>query len=340
MKQIDKIGQLVVGAMLFLSSITATAQGNVVVSAQMDSAAIMMGEQTVIRLELSQDRDAVVSQPTVNPQDTLVNGVEILEISQPDTVDLKNNRIQVNRELLITSFEPGLYYLPPLRYVAGNDTVETQSLSLKVVAVPVDSAQITIANIDSIAINDVKPVEAPRFVLWDYFPKWLLWVLLAVALVALGIFLYLRYFKRDRATEAGEQKEHIPPYDRAVQELTRLKESKLWQQGQEKLYYTELTDILREYLDGRFHINAMEMTTTQIVNALRMNEETRAVNQQLREILAMADFVKFAKMRPLPDDNEQVMRYAETFVNETKPVEKVSEENEPTLENKNRETKG
>ncbi len=340
MKQRDKIGQLVVGAMLLLSSVTATAQGNVVVSAQMDSAAIMMGEQTVIRLELSQDRNAVVNQPAVNPQDTLVTGIEILSIAQPDTVDLKNNRIQVNRELLITSFDPGLYYLPPFQYVAGSDTVETQSLSLKVVAVPVDSTQITIARIDSIAINDVKPVEAPRFVLWDYFPKWLLWALLAVALVALGIFLYLRYFERDRAIETGERKEQIPPYDRAVQELTRLKESKLWQQGQEKLYYTELTDILREYLDGRFHINAMEMTTTQIVNALRMNEETRVVNQQLREILAMADFVKFAKMRPLPDDNEQVMRYAENFVNETKPVEKVPEENEPTPENKNREPKG
>ncbi len=341
MKQKNKLLQLLgVGAMLLFSSVSAVAQGNVVVGAQMDSAAIMMGEQTIIRLELSQDQGATVQQPVLNQQDTLVIGVEVLEVSRPDTVDLKNNRIQVNREVLITSFDPGLYYLPPFRYVAGNDTVETQPLSLKVVAVPVDSAQITIANIDSIAFNDVKPIEAPRFVLWDYFPKWLPWALLVAALIALGIFIYLRYFKKKGVSEVGEQKVQIPPYDLAIQELTRLKESKLWQQGQEKLYYTELTDILREYLDGRFHINAMEMTSTQIINALRMNEETRAVNQQLREILAMADFVKFAKMRPLPDDNEQVMRYAETFVNETKPVEKAPEEVEQSPENKNSKTKG
>ena len=67
----------------------------------------------------------------------------------------------------------------------------------------------------------------------------------------------------------------------------------------------------------KLHINAMEMTSSQIIETLHRNEETKAVNRQLRDILEMADFVKFAKMRPLPDDNEQVMRYAETFVEET-----------------------
>ncbi len=323
-----------VGAVLLLSSVVASAQGNVVASAQMDSAAIMMGEQISIRLEVSHDRDALVSQPLLAPQDTLVTGVEVVEFSQPDTVDLKNNRIQVNRELVITSFDPGLYYLPPFRYALGNDTVETQPLSLKVVAVPVDTTLITLANIDSIAIADVKPIESPRFVLWDYFPWWLLVVLLALVLIAVGAFIYLRYFKGKGNKAEAKPEVQILPYDKAVQKLTHLKESKLWQQGQEKLYYTELTDILREYLDGRFHINAMEMTSTQIINALRMNDETRAVNQQLREILAMADFVKFAKMRPLPDDNEQVMRYAETFINETKPVEKAPEKEEQNPHNK------
>ena len=117
----------------------------------------------------------------------------------------------------------------------------------------------------------------------------------------------------------------VPPYDRAIQALHELKDSKLWQQGQEKAYYTTLTEILREYIDERFHINAMEMTSSQIIETLHRNEETKAVNRQLRDILEMADFVKFAKMRPLPDDNEQVMRYAETFVEETKPDEKAPE---------------
>ena len=100
----------------------------------------------------------------------------------------------------------------------------------------------------------------------------------------------------------------IPPYEKAIQATNMLKEEKLWQGGQDKQYYTRLTDILREYLDGRFSINAMEMTSTEILDALRRNNETRVVERHMKEILNVADFVKFAKMRPLADDNEASMR--------------------------------
>ena len=117
--------------------VSASAQNHIVVRAQMDSAAIMMGDQTTVRLEVPQDKGKFVRLPII--QDTLVAGVEVLKISKPDTLDLKNNRIQINNEVLITSFDSGLYYLPPFKYVIDNDTFETQSLSLKVVPVPVDT---------------------------------------------------------------------------------------------------------------------------------------------------------------------------------------------------------
>jgi len=113
----------------------------------------------------------------------------------------------------------------------------------------------------------------------------------------------------------------VPPYDRAIQALHELKDSKLWQQGQEKAYYTTLTEILREYIDERFHINAMEMTSSQIIETLHRNEETKAVNRQLRDILEMADFVKFAKMNPLPDENDLSLMNAYLFINQTKVEE-------------------
>ena len=94
---------------------TVSAQNNIVVRAQMDSAAIMMGDQTTVRLEVSQDKDKFVRLPII--QDTLVTGVEVLKVSKPDTIDLKNNRIQINNEVLVTSFDSGLYYLPPFKYV-------------------------------------------------------------------------------------------------------------------------------------------------------------------------------------------------------------------------------
>lgn len=297
-----------------MSTAMALAQNQIVVRAQMDSAAIMMGDQTTVRLEISQDKGKFVRLPII--QDTLVAGVEVLKISKPDTIDLKNNRIQINNEVLITSFDSGLYYLPPFKYVIDDDTFATQSLSLKVVPMPVDTTH---------AEYDIKTVDAPPFVLWDYVPAWVIYLLIALLVIAAGIYAYWRWGRKEKVSEAATEDQTIPPYERAIQALHELKDSKLWQQGQEKAYYTTLTEILRVYIDQRFHINAMEMTSTQIIETLRRNEETKAVNQQLRSILEMADFVKFAKMRPLPDDNEQVMRYAETFVEETKPEEKAPE---------------
>ena len=104
------------------------------------------------------------------------------------------------------------------------------------------------------------------------------------------------------------------------------KEEKLWQAGQEKEYFTRLIDILREYIDSRFSINAMEMTTTEILNSLRSNKESKLAENNIRKILEVADFVKFAKMRPLPEDNEMAMRNALEFVEMTIPQEENSNE--------------
>lgn len=152
---------------------TVSAQNNIVVRAQMDSAAIMMGDQTTVRLEVSQDKDKFVRLPII--QDTLVTGVEVLKVSKPDTIDLKNNRIQINNEVLVTSFDSGLYYLPPFKYVIEDDTFETKALSLKVVPVPVDTTH---------AEFDIKGVDAPPFVLMDYIPSWVIYLLVALIVIA------------------------------------------------------------------------------------------------------------------------------------------------------------
>lgn len=288
-------------------SISAQAEP-VVVEAKMDSNIIWMGQQTQIHLSLTQDVDKPVFFPFIT--DTLTAGVEVLDISVPDTAQLNSNRIQIKQEVLVTSFDSGLYYIPPFEYIFGADTFKTQPLSLKVVPVEVDTTAQPM---------DIKGVVEPPFVLWDYIPDWAWYVLLACLLVGGGIVAYCYWQKRRKPEEIVVPEKQIPPYERAVAELQALRESKLWQQGQEKSYYTRLVDILREYIDSRFGINAMELTSSQIIDALKRNGEMREVNRYLGEILSMADFVKFAKMRPLPDDNERVMRQAFDFVELTKP---------------------
>ena len=120
----------------------------------------------------------------------------------------------------------------------------------------------------------------------------------------------------------------IPPYDLALQRLNNLKSQKLCENGQEREYYTIITEILREYLAGRFEIYAMEMTSTQILDSLNKNDETRISKKHMHLILEMADFVKFAKVRPLPDDNIKTYHAALQFIEETKPKAETDESSE------------
>ena len=297
----------------FLQTLNAN---NVVMYATMDSSAIWQGEQIAIKLELVQDKDAQVE--LLIPQNNLTEDLEIINVSKADTIDIKNNRIQIDREIIITSFDSGFYSIPPIKAVLNNDTFATEPLSLKVVPMQVDE--------ENLDIKDIKNVWSPRFVLFDYIPSYVWIILLVLLLIGVGVYLYIKYF-RNRTQQDIIAEAEIIPHEKALEELYKLKEEKLWQSGQEKLYYTQLIDILREYIDSRFSINAMEMTTTEILASLRANKETKLVEANLKTILEVADFVKFAKMRPLPEDNEASMRNAIKFVESTIPqTEEVEEE--------------
>jgi len=145
---------------------------------------------------------------------------------------------------------------------------------------------------------------------------WWVWVLILAA--AALLFAYFKWWRKGK-NPLKRVKKRLPPYEEAVERLHMLKGMQLWQNGREKDYYTGLTDILREYIDRRFGVNAVEMTSSEIIDALKHNSETQLVNDQLSEILAVADFVKFASQRPLADDNERSFQRAVNFVNATKP---------------------
>ena len=315
---------IIISALLLAWLFPATAQSSIVVEAAMDSSVLWMGEQTLIHLSLTQDDDMQVVLPAIDVPGELTKGVEVLDISEPDTTLLGNNRLHIKQEVLITSFDSGFYYLPPFKYLFEEDTFATQSLSLKIVPVSIEPD----ATADN--VKDIKDVAKPPFVLWDFVPVWVLWLLLAIAAIALIAMYVVRLLRNRKVVEQVVPEKIIPPYDLAMQALGELRDSKLWQQGQEKAYYTRLVDILREYIDSRFGINAMEMTSTEIMASLKADKEMKEVNKYMGEILSMADFVKFAKMRPMPDDNERVMRYAFDFVELTRPQPPVTEvENVP-----------
>ncbi len=304
-------------AVLLMATAIGSWGGNVTFKAKLDSATLIMGKTTALHLEITQDKDARGF--FVNEQaDTLNAMVEIAERPQADTTDLGNNRIQINRDLIIQSFDSGMWIIKPIPYVVNGDTAYSNQLTLKVL--PVDVSQMK-------DVHDIKPVETVPFNLLDWLPDyWWAW-LLGILLIAAGIWAYHKYYKKG-VNPLKPSRKRLPPYEEAMINLQNLKAAQLWQQGQEKEYFTGLTDILRVYIDRRFDINAVEMTSSQIIETLKKNDETRAVNEQLGMILEIADIVKFANARPLADDNEVAYQRAVNFVEATRPVEQPEKKEE------------
>lgn len=294
-----------------LASMTVTA-ATYSVKASLDSAYLLMGRQMRLHLEIIEDKDAAGQ--LLIKGDTLVKEVEVIDMSQADTTDLGNNRVQINRDLIIQSFDSGLYTLPPILYASGSDTSSSERLTLKVIPVSVDSLA---------TIHTYAGVEEGESRWYDILPDWITdywgWYLLAIILIAGGVAGYLLVTKKGRAVILPAKKP-VPPYELAMRQLNELKEQHLCENGQEREFYTRLTEILRDYLARRFGINAMEMTSSQIVSVLESNAETKLPNRYMKQILEIADFVKFAKVRPLPDDNVKAFSSAMQFVEDTRPV--------------------
>lgn len=284
------------------------------IKASLDSSQITMGYQTAVRFDIVSRSNSPVE--VLIDKAAFPREVDIIDWVNGDTTDIGNGLVEIKRALIIQSFDSGVYTLPPFLMLAGpSDTLRTRPLTLKVNPVDVSN------------MKDINPIAGAvdferRW--YDWLPDWIteyweLW-LAALILISASICAYLILTKKVEVPLVPKKKP-IPPYQLALLRLSALKDENLWQSGQEKEYYTRLIDILRDYLQGRFGINAMEMTSRQITNKLQEHEATRMSNDRMKRILEIADMVKFAKVRPLPDDNFRAFNEALQFVEETKPVE-------------------
>ncbi|MGM9759993.1 MAG: hypothetical protein ACI30I_07770 [Parabacteroides sp.] len=320
MKLLRKSGWIWLASLLVVWESSRLYAQKTLIDVTIDSAAILIGEQTALHVTVTTDKDRTVQM--VIPNDTLMQGVEVLNLSKPDSTFIENNRMLIKQDILITSFDSSLYLLPPLKVIDGVDTVLSDQLALKVSTIPV--------NVDKPEeFNDIKEVWKPPFVLADYYPI-IFGVLFALLLIALIIYVVKRIRSKRSLVPFKKVEPKLPPYEQALKELDAIREQKIWQQGRSKEYYTLITETLRRYMADRFGVNAMEMTSGEIIDSLEKLEEARPVLDKIQQILQLSDFVKFAKMHPLPDENDLSLSNAYAFVEGTKIVETA----EPETENK------
>lgn len=302
-------------ALFFAATVIAVPAGStrgVSVKISLDSTYLLMGNTTALHVELS--LPAGVAGQLHAEGDTLTTGVEIASLTKADTTATADGGVLVKQDIVIQSFDSGNYVIPPVIFIsAGGDTASSNSLALKVVPVNVDSLS---------DIHDYAPVATVERGFWDWLPSWWGWALGGIILLCGALAWYFLWYRRKGAgvpVRLRPAPKPVEPHVLALRRLRKLHDEKLCENGHEKEFYTRLTEILREYIDTRFHINAMEMTSEQILRALRQNDDTRLPEMYMRQILKIADYVKFAKMRPFSEDNVKAYNDAVKFVEDTKP---------------------
>lgn len=290
-------------------------------SAQSNRSEMLIGEQAEIVLSLEfnkQNEWPEIQFPYL--QDTLVEGLEIVEVTPVDTLNPNEkdpNLFQFSQRYTVTSFDSGYYQVKPFGIIVNGDSLFSNRLSIAVHTLAVDTTQSAVFD-----IKDIYEVELS----WKDYLMLYGWMVLLVLFAGAGIVL-LWYFviaKPKKATQktAVVTAPKIPAHITALEALAQLQNDKPWLKGDLKIYHSNLTDILRDYLEAQFLIHAHEQTSNEILQSMRFTELSQEGMLRLRHILKLADMVKFAKEKPGSVENERSLELATEFVQMTIPEEK------------------
>ena len=286
----------------------ATAQ-EVQAVAKLEQNAIRIGDQTKLHLSVYQRLKQKVNFPLLN--DTLNSAIQILSSSKPDTIRDKNDpdKIIVTKSLVITSFDAGTYTIPGFIFESTVGSLKSNVLRLIVQSVKVDTTK---------SIYDIKGPLAVSYTFTDWLKdNWRLVSLSFLCLLLLAFLLYNWNKRRKNKAVRVVLQPLVPAHTIALNQLNLLKNKELWQKNLVKEYYSELTDVLREYLEKRYPVKTQEKTTDEIISSLNKLEIPFDNREMLHQLLLLADLVKFAKGKPSASENEKSIVDAMLFVSST-----------------------
>ena len=287
---------------------------DVSVTATVDSTHITMGDWLSVNLHVQHADSTEIAWSAL--KDTL----GVFEIVRLDTLPkvVDGHTVTEGRKVVVSAYDSGSFVIPSvlIAYTHPPDTaryfVQSDPLTIRVSSVEVDTSK---------AIKDVKPpIGIP--LTWKEIALYSGIVLLICGLLYAGY-----YFYRRQKIKAGEIVEEeapkIPPHILAMMRLKQLKEKRVWEQGDAKAFYSEATEIIRQYFEGRYGIMALEMTSDEVFAQLKQFNLEPDISSLIEDLFVSADLVKFAKYSPVPSENEAVIPQALDIVERTKPKEEV-----------------
>ncbi len=257
-----------------------------------DKDTILIGQQ--INLTITNNLESTTIWPDFS--DTIVAGLEIINITKIDTTDQF-----INQQILFTAWDSGTYFIPPVKFSKDQTS---QSLTIYVTSPKIDLSS---------QIKDIKsPIKEPFG--WND-----IWPIILVLILLLILFLLIKkyFFKKKNKIEKTIKKVNIPNHIIALKSLKNLNEKKLWQKGKTKEYHSKISEIIRRYIENRFKFIALELTTKEIIQNLKSIIKKKEI-KNLQKLLERADLVKFAKSPATESENIDSIKSAIKFVELTK----------------------
>ena len=298
--------------LLFVSVFQVKLKAQVTVDVKIDSLELLVGQQALVTLDVSFNAKSQLQLPALKQGSFLIPGVEVVEAFIPDTQQLNDGaRLLVTQKYRITSFDSAFYYLPPFVVKVDNKEYKSKNLALKVVSFPVDTAHVD-------QFFGPKTIMRPPFSWDDWASIFYVSVSLLLAILIL-VYIYARYKANKPIIRIIRITPKVPPHKKAMEEINQIKAEKTWAQEDSKEYYIKLTATLRTYIQNRYGFNAMEMTSSEIIDHL-MRQDEKALDE-LRALFYTADLVKFAKYNTMINENDMNLVNAVDFIDRTKMEE-------------------
>nr|WP_315012245.1 hypothetical protein [uncultured Capnocytophaga sp.] len=269
---------------------------------------IKIGEQIEYKISVEAPADAAV----VFPEGQSFSPLEMVKADPTDTLK-EGGKFRLEKAYYLTQFDEGKYTIPRQRIHISNKDYYTDSLLVEVHTVAVDTLKQP--------LYDIKPITEVASPMASRMWLWIILGIIGLLLVAGGLYFFVF---RKKKLSAEEERKKLPPFERAIQDLKDLQNSKYLIESQHKAYYTRLTDIVKEYLEDEVHILAKESTTDELLAKINVLQEAGKLHlseetiSNLKRVLQNADLVKFAKSKPSDNNAEYDRETIENVVIKTK----------------------
>lgn len=294
---------------IFVSGASLASNGRISLEAKVDKSKITIGDLIHYSIIVTRNANVTIEMPELGAN---LGAFEIRDYNDPEPEKRKGEIIQ-RREYIISTYDIGDYEIPPVlvRYRVAGDSTWKELAS--------ETIKITVASVKPSETSDIRDIKPPMEIARD----WKRIIRFAVAgllilVIAILVFYFIKRRKEGKSLIPRREKPKLPPHEIALNELNQLLEEQLLEQGAIKEFYIRISEIIRRYVEGRFFIVAIEMTSSQLIDAMKTAEIEPAHVQMLHDFLFQCDMVKFAKYVPTAEENRSAIDQAFQFIHATK----------------------